>query len=360
MKILVFDKYLGYQMGGAQNSLHSLLKELKGDFKFVGCDVKKSFFAEKYKLSDWKVERIKIKEFPKFPYFEYWFNRKRIKKFILAQEADLLITQGMWGALAVSAFNGKKIYFIRDEYQLNKIAIYQKGIKRFFKLIYLFIQTPFIWRIFKDNKRAIRESDLIIANSSFIAKKIEEKFKRESEIIYPLINLDKIINKDKTGQYITCIGSEIIKGREIIERIAKQMPDNNFMIVGRNFLELEQKNNILYFPWTKNIEEVFKMTKILLIPSVINEAFGRVAIEAINFGVPCIGSNRGGISEVLDKEMLINDIWDIGIWKQKILEVEKDYDKYTQGFEEKSLEFDSSKQVAKFRKIVKDKLSIDL
>ena len=34
-KILVFDKFIGYRIGGAQNSLQLLLKNLKGDFKFL-------------------------------------------------------------------------------------------------------------------------------------------------------------------------------------------------------------------------------------------------------------------------------------------------------------------------------------
>ena len=237
MKILVFDKFIGYRIGGAQNSLQLLLKNLKGDFKFLGCDVKKSFSAEKYKLPEWEVERIKIKEFPRFPYFEYWYNRKRIKNFIASQKADLLLAQGLWGAIAINAFIGKSIYFIRDEYHFNYIPIIQRGFKKILKKIYLFLQWPFITAIFKDNKKAILKADIVVSNSQFIAKGIKKIFNRDSEIIYPLIDVLKIVNDlqpiDK--KYITCIGSEIIKGREIVEKIAKIMPDHEFMIVGRKF-----------------------------------------------------------------------------------------------------------------------------
>lgn len=365
MRILIFDKFLGYQIGGAQNSLHYLLKNLKGDFKFLGCDVRKSFSAEKYKLSDWKVERIKIKEFPKFPYFEYWYNRKRVKKFITAQKADLLITQGLWGAIAVNAFSGKSIYFIRDEYHFNYIPIIHRGFKKILKKIYLFLQWPFIASLFKDNRKAILKADTVISNSKFIANGIKNIFHRESEVVYPLIDVLGATRGDISvlegeKKFITSIGSEIIKGREIVEKIAKIIPDHEFVIVGREFNDEIKKGNIIYYPWKKEIGEIYNQTKILLAPSLINEAFCRVALEGMSLGIPCIGSNKGGIPEVLDLDFIIDDVWNIEKWKEKILEIEINYGQYPEKLKKKALEFDAVKQIEKFKKIVQDKMNISL
>jgi len=364
MKIIVFDKYLGYQVGGAQNSLHTLLKELKGDSKFLGCDVKKAFSAEKYKLPEWEVERLKIKEFPRWPYFEYWLNRKKVGEFIKSQKADLLITQGLYGALAVRAFNGKSIYFIRDEYHLNHIPVTQTGIKKFFKKIYVFLQRPFIACIFRDNKAAILKADIVVSNSKFIADGIKNKFNRDSEIIYPLINvLDMVSHKDcpnHDDQFITAIGSEDIKGGRIVENIAKIMPDHQFMIVGRSFSQSIKRDNILYQPWSKNIEEIYRKTKILLAPSIINEAFCRVAVEGMALGIPCIGSNKGGIPEVLESEFIINDIYNLKMWKEKILEIESKIDGLSQKLKQKAVEYDMKNQVIKFKNIVNYKVGINL
>lgn len=364
MKIIVFDKFLGYQVGGAQNSLHTLLKNLKGDFKFLGCDAKRAFSAEKYKLSEWDVERIKIKEFPRFPYFEYWYNRKRVEKFIASQKADLLITQGLWGAIAINTFQGKSIYFIRDEYHLNYIPITQTGIKKFLKKIYLFLQYPFIASIFKDNRVAVLKADMVVSNSKFIANGIKNKFNRDSEIIYPLINvLDMVSHKDcpnHDDQFITAIGSEDIKGGRIVEGVAKIMPDYEFMIVGRGFNQPIKKANVLYQPWSKDIGEIYKKTKILLAPSLCEEAFCRVALEGMALGVPCIGSNKGGIPEVLGSEFIINDVWDIEKWKEKILGIEKNYEQYPGKLKQKALEFDVVEQIEKFKKIIQEKLNINL
>ena len=101
MKILVFDKYLGYKVGGAQRSLHILLSSLSGDVKLLGCEVKNTYNAERFKLKNLSVERFGITEIGRFPYLEYWWNRGKIKKIISQEKADLLITQGLWGAIAV-------------------------------------------------------------------------------------------------------------------------------------------------------------------------------------------------------------------------------------------------------------------
>jgi len=62
----------------------------------------------------------------------------------------------------------------------------------------------------------------------------------------------------------------------------------------------QQYPNIKYFGYEKP-ENIFKEIDCLIIPSLINESFGRVIIEAYSYGVPVIGSNRGGIPELIDE-----------------------------------------------------------
>jgi glycosyltransferase involved in cell wall biosynthesis len=327
--------------------------------------VKKAFLAEKYKLSNWEVERVKIREFPRWPYFEYWYNRERVKKFIASQKADLLLAQGLWGAIAINTFPGKSIYFIRDEYNFNYIPIVQRGIRKFFKKIYLLSQIPFLFRIFKDNRNAILKADMVISNSNFVADNIKRIFNRESEIVYPLIDVLGATKGDVSvlegeKKFITSIGSEIIKGREIVEKIAAMMLDYEFIIVGREFKEKIKKGNIIYYPWKKEIGEIYNQTKILLAPSLINEAFCRVALEGMALGIPCIGSDKGGIPEVLESEFIINNVWDIEKWKEKILGIEKNYEQYSGKLKQKALEFDAVEQIKKFKEITKEKINFDL
>ena len=366
--IVVFDKFLGYKVGGAEISLEKLLKNLLGDFKFIGCEVQKSFSAKRLKEEKFPVERIKIKEIPKFPYLEYFWNRKKIIKFISQQKGDCLFAQGLSGCLAINSFQGKTVYFARDEYNLNEIINYYSGLRYWLKKIYLFIQHPFIKKLFFDNEKAIKKADLVIANSDFMKRMIKERFGKEAEVIFPMIDIlefQKIVLPSlRERPFLTLVGSEVLKGSPIVEEIAQRMKNEQFMIVGREFKKPIKKNNILYQPWSKEPLEIYKKTKMFLIPSLCQEAFCRVGLEGLSLGIPCLGSDRGGIGEVLDKKFLIGDVWDINKWVGKILEIEKDYQFYVEKTKKRAEEikekFNALSQEKKFKKIIKEKLNIDI
>lgn len=57
--------------------------------------------------------------------------------------------------------------------------------------------------------------------------------------------------------------------------------------------------NIKFMGYEKS-ETIFQKIDCLIVPSIINEAFGRVIIEAYSYGIPVIGSNRGGIPELIE------------------------------------------------------------
>ena len=363
-KIVVFDKFLGYQVGGAGLSLEKLLENLFGDFKFIGCEVKKSFSAERLEKKDFPVERIKIKEISRFPYLEYSLNRKKIAQFFSKQRGDCLFAQSLWAPIAINNFQGKIIYFIRDENKLNRVPNYYSGLKAFLKKVYILTQYPFIKQFFLDNQKAIEKADLVIANSYFIKDFIKEKFGRESEVIYPMIDVSglqkiKLLSFDQRP-FLTLIGSELIKGRPIVEKIARRMKKHQFMIVGREFEKPVQKKNILYQPWSKQPLDIYRKTRILLIPSLWQEAFCRVAVEGMALGIPCLASNRGGIPEVLDDEFLIKELWDIGEWASRIEKLETNYNNFPERLKNKATKFDAKRQIKEFKRIVKTKFNFEL
>lgn len=47
-------------------------------------------------------------------------------------------------------------------------------------------------------------------------------------------------------------------------------------------------------------DDFFKQIDILIVPSLWQEPFGMVVVEAFSHGIPVIGSNRGGITELID------------------------------------------------------------
>ena len=72
----------------------------------------------------------------------------------------------------------------------------------------------------------------IIAPSEFIKKRIHEQLGLDSEIMWNLFSLDVVLNRDHHGPYITFINPHPMKGLTILEALAHQMPEREFLVVG--------------------------------------------------------------------------------------------------------------------------------
>lgn len=87
-------------------------------------------------------------------------------------------------------------------------------------------------------------------------------------------------------------------------------PNIELIIAGKGECEIDIKNatkidsRVIYkgFLDEKNIDKVLIDSDVLIIPSLWPEPFGRVIIEAYKFAMPVIGSDIGGIPEVINKK----------------------------------------------------------
>lgn len=58
---------------------------------------------------------------------------------------------------------------------------------------------------------------------------------------------------------------------------------------------------VFFLGYQSDLNPLYEVLDLLVVPSV-NEPFGRVVIEAMAHGVPCIGANAGGIPEIIEHE----------------------------------------------------------
>ena len=94
------------------------------------------------------------------------------------------------------------------------------------------------------------------------------------------------------------------KGITTLVDAVKHMDGVELLLVGRGPLSesIERCDRIQVLDWLEreSLYEYIKKAKVLILPSEWNEPFGRTIIEAIGNGTLAIGSDKGGIPEVLD------------------------------------------------------------
>jgi glycosyltransferase involved in cell wall biosynthesis len=107
------------------------------------------------------------------------------------------------------------------------------------------------------------------------------------------------------------------KGAELVHRLADLLPDRRFTLVEGwwdTSAEFARQPNVTYLPRTYDMEPVYSRHRLLLVPSVVEDAFPRVIVEAALAGLPAIGSDRGGIPEAIGNPELLVPPDDHGAW----------------------------------------------
>lgn len=105
------------------------------------------------------------------------------------------------------------------------------------------------------------------------------------------------------NRYVTMINPSGIKGAAIFLKLARQFPDMQFAAVptwattAADRSALKGLPNVRVLQPSENIDDIFKSTRVLLVPSLWGEAFGLVVVEAMLRGIPVLASNVGGLVE---------------------------------------------------------------
>jgi len=147
-----------------------------------------------------------------------------------------------------------------------------------------------------------------IANSNFTAEKHRAAFGVQPEVIYPFMIPEKY-KTNTTRENVTFINPHPKKGRDIALKIARLCPKIPFAFIKSWPLSAEDERyltaklshlpNVTLLPPQKDMRSVYEKCKILLAPSICEEAYGRVATEAQMSGIPVIASTLGGLPEAV-------------------------------------------------------------
>jgi len=173
------------------------------------------------------------------------------------------------------------------------------------------------------NADMFRDVDLTLVPSQFASDYYREKLGIKSTAIPSPMDWNTILRNDNPSErkYVTFVNPDPNKGVYVFAQIAKQLwerrPDIPLLVVegragadwlARTGVDLRGVNNMSLMANTPDPRDFYRVTKIMLVPSLFMESFGRVAAEAMINGIPVIASNRGALPEVIGDAGITLDI----------------------------------------------------
>lgn len=147
----------------------------------------------------------------------------------------------------------------------------------------------------------------IIANSEEVRSRIKKFYKRDAIVIYPPVEIPKIENNIKKGNYYL-IGGRVSrhKGHDIAIRAFTKLGlplkvfGGTFASYGLEQFKKDAGKNIEFLGEITEKEkwELMKKAKGFVFPSE-QEDFGIIPVEAMAAGTPVIALNQGGVKETV-------------------------------------------------------------
>lgn len=123
---------------------------------------------------------------------------------------------------------------------------------------------------------------------------------------------ERVVAADPAPEYLTFVNPIAAKGVTAFARIAVELghrrPDIPILVVeGRGTagglagvgLDLSGLRNLHRMANTPDPRDFYRVSRALLVPSLWDESFGRVAAEALANGLPVLASDRGALPETL-------------------------------------------------------------
>lgn len=162
----------------------------------------------------------------------------------------------------------------------------------------------------------IKQRFIVLANSEFLAGELSARCGLRAHIFPPVI-LGERYRVSESGRYVTFVNPVPKKGLQIALAIAKLLPEIPFQFVeawplsAKAWKELKKLcaplKNVSLLRRCDDMREIYKNTRVLLVPSLWEEGWGRVVTEAQFSGIPSIVSNSGALPKVAGRGGVVID-----------------------------------------------------
>lgn len=146
--------------------------------------------------------------------------------------------------------------------------------------------------------------DAFMANSRFIARRIEKVYRREATVVYPPVSVDRFeVQEQKDDFYLTASRLVPYKRIDLVIAAFNAMPDKKLVVIGDG-PELPKLRklagpNVQVMGWQANAVMKDHMQRAKGFVFAGEEDFGIILLEAQASGTPVIAFGKGGALETV-------------------------------------------------------------
>lgn len=162
------------------------------------------------------------------------------------------------------------------------------------------------------DRRAFIDAAAVVVPSEYARRHYAKRLGLACTVIGPALRPERFVTIATEPRYLTFINPEPAKGLTVFARIAAELdrrrPDIPILIVeGRKTadslagagLDISALRNLNLMANTPDPRDFYKVSRAVLMPSLVPEAFGLVAAESLANGIPVLASDRGALPETL-------------------------------------------------------------
>jgi glycosyltransferase involved in cell wall biosynthesis len=207
-----------------------------------------------------------------------------------------------------------------------------------------------------EDRRYYENVDHVFTTSQYLSDLYRQKIGLISTGIASPIDWSEVLAPTDSRTFVTYVNPSAHKGAGVFARLADMLgsarPDIPILVVqsassagGLNAIpgiDFGKYPHIMAAPPLPRPADFFALTKLLLVPSLFPDPFGRVAAEAMINGIPPLVSNRGGLPQTVasagrvlpvpdrlpEKSLVVPDAGEIRMWFDAVCELWDDPEKY--------------------------------
>ncbi len=175
--------------------------------------------------------------------------------------------------------------------------------------------TPVVFHLHNfgyNDRRGFQDTATVLFPSEYSRRFHHRRIGLEGPVISDPIRLDRAMAEDPDPRYVTFVNPQPEKGLTVFARIAMELgrrrPDIPLLVVeGRGTsdslarlpVDLSGLTNLNRMANTPDPRDFYRLSRVVLMPSLWRESLGRVAVEAMANGIPVLASDRGALPETL-------------------------------------------------------------